>query len=461
MGSVSREDFFSRKFVDPDSHVIDLTASDNKGTNGPVPTRPTKRSPSNREGYYDSWFCTQFVNGTTSTGDVLPNDDQFATIIDRLTQFTTYIGAVKELAPSTGKEHYHFYVKTKEKMTKARMIALTSSTCDVEVTKGNFEQSLVYFEKTGMPILEIGDRPEITKDGPYRKHLHSVMLEKFTQNNYQLERMTDLEIFRFGSGLNMVREVRMGTAELKKLEGNLKNHHTWLIGPPGCGKTTYAIHTLTRAGGKYYDHLPNKWFDGNTDPTLPWLFDDLGPDNRHLAQLLKRAADRQPFSTEYKGGTLMVRPEKVIVTSNYSLEEFCGEDKDLYNALERRFNVLVFSRERSRSWLAELNPDLPPLSDQVYDDFENRYFARTVAYHQPGNSGTFVPPTPDETPSQSTITTLPVSVGATLPTVLVDDPPKLTRCETFVMDRRPACRTPYPTKKNRVDIKGEESDDEA
>ena len=64
--------------------------------------------------------------------------------------------------------------------------------------------------------------------------------------------------------------------------------------------------------------------------------------NECTGSQLKIWADRYPFSAQIKGGTLLkIRPTKLIVLSNYEMEECFPNEADLL-PLKRRFTIKRF-----------------------------------------------------------------------------------------------------------------------
>lgn len=59
---------------------------------------------------------------------------------------------------------------------------------------------------------------------------------------------------------------------------------------------------------------------------------------------LKRWSDYYPFPCEGKNTELLIRPRRIVVTSNYSMGTLYGADDASYQALRSRFRIWRFEK---------------------------------------------------------------------------------------------------------------------
>lgn len=108
--------------------------------------------------------------------------------------------------------------------------------------------------------------------------------------------------------------------------------HIWIHGCTGVGKSRYVWKNFP---GAYRKPL-NKWWDHYSKEEVVVLEDVDPTHEKWLGHLLKVWSDHYPFIAERKGGSRQIRPEKIIVTSNYSIADVF-KDNGIYLPLQRRF----------------------------------------------------------------------------------------------------------------------------
>ncbi len=110
----------------------------------------------------------------------------------------------------------------------------------------------------------------------------------------------------------------------------------WIYGETGSGKT----HMARTENGTYYSKLCNKWWDGYQGEDCV-IIEDMDPNHSKLAHHLKLWCDKWSFTAEVKGGTRSLRPKKVIITSQYSIQEvFMQSGEEAIAAIQRRCKVI-------------------------------------------------------------------------------------------------------------------------
>lgn len=226
-----------------------------------------------------------------------------------------------------GQLHWHVLLQNK---CPVYLKSIRSGTAHWEVPK-HIKGALDYITRKGNPKFQEGSLNCNTRD--------KADFQGFVE---ECKTASDLELIQgpyaqfYAQYQRFVDKVRYTFRNVDILEGELTN--IWCYGYAGTGKTKWVWDNFRE---KLYVKSLNKWWDGY-DGQEVILLDDWDPSHKCLTWHLKMWADRYPFQGEYKGGSRLIRPKMIIITSNYPIE-MCFEEPDL-SAIKRRFKVHHFIR---------------------------------------------------------------------------------------------------------------------
>lgn len=211
----------------------------------------------------------------------------------------------------------------------ARLTAMKKlhATAHWEVAKGSSEQNITYCSKDGN-VIERGTRP-VTKSELGKREKTNWDDAKTAAKEGRLDDIPSEIYFRFyRTAKEIMKDHMVKPADAEGLTG------IWYYGPPGAGKSRQARIDYPEA----YDKMQNKWWDGYQGQDNV-IIDDF--DSKELGHHLKLWGDRYSFLAETKGGAINIRPKKIVITSNYKIEDLF-EDTVLAGAIKRRFTVTYF-----------------------------------------------------------------------------------------------------------------------
>lgn len=199
----------------------------------------------------------------------------------------------------------------------------------LEVQRGTCNQAAEYCKKDG-EWEEWGDKPDHGGGKTQREKWRDIItLAELGQLDELRERFPG-EFFRYYERMRSLR-IRPATP----IDGPLE--HEWWVGDTGTGKSR----RLWREYPEHYAKELNKWWDGYRDEDIVAI-EEWAPKNECTASFLKIWADRYPFPAQIKGGTLQkIRPRKIIVLSNYTIEQ-CFPNAEDRDPIKRRFKVVRF-----------------------------------------------------------------------------------------------------------------------
>lgn len=227
-----------------------------------------------------------------------------------------------ETAPTTGQRHLQGYVYFKNARVRPNLEPLKPHW---EPAKGSGPQNLEYCTKEDDDPFIFGECPKDSKKAgaaAWEDALASARagdLASIPPKMYVSHYATWHKIMSLEGDKPVVQD------------GNLLNEWHW--GPAGVGKSRAARLLYP----EYYLKAKSKWWDGyRGEDTV--IIDDWSPFTVGLTDVLKEWADRYPFQAEVKNGMQLIRPKRIVITSQYSIEQVWS-DEETRAAMRRRFRV--------------------------------------------------------------------------------------------------------------------------
>ena len=170
----------------------------------------------------------------------------------------------------------------------------------------------------------------------------------------------DIRVRCYGTLKRIYNDERLDSKNLKDLEGPME--HEWYFGEGGTGKTMVARKENPGA----FIKSCNKWWDGYKGEEVV-IVEDFDIRHECLTHHMKIWCDRWIFPAEVKGASFKIRPRKIIVTSNYKMEDIWKNDAQALQALTRRYKVREFTEKWDESKSDEENyvrlSAIKPISD--------------------------------------------------------------------------------------------------
>jgi len=194
----------------------------------------------------------------------------------------------------------------------------------IEATRGTPEEASNYCKKDGNfreqgELCNIGNAAVIKAD-----HWKEVLQLARAGQMEELQELFPSEFIRYNRSLNNIRAENMNPQDCEK-------KCVWLWGKPGTGKSRFAFNF-----DEVYPKMCNKWWDGFKGQRVV-VIDEFEKSHACLSHHLKIWADRHPFINEIKTSAGAHLYDRLIVTSNYAIEQIWPEDQMIQQAVKRRF----------------------------------------------------------------------------------------------------------------------------
>lgn len=252
----------------------------------------------------------------------------------------TYM-VVGEEVGEQGTNHVQGFVIMK-KRTKVSTMKKFLPTAHLELMRGSSEQAADYCKKDGNfmehGVFELIQPCRSNLTAKDRSKGGQISSEKFKQAiSWSIghefvklrEEMPDMYFRHYHTIKRIAMDHPMPTMCLDKLDNE------WIYGVPGIGKSRL----VRQENDDLYIKPHSKWWLGYQGQKNV-LIDDLSKTHAPwIGDFLKIWADHYPFNAETKGDGSLIRPSRILITSNYSIEELWPQDEALQEALRRRFKV--------------------------------------------------------------------------------------------------------------------------
>lgn len=250
-----------------------------------------------------------------------------------LAQEVRYIVWGYEVAPSTETPHLQGFVSYANPRSAANVARVIGG--HVEPARGTPAQAAEYCKKEGT-FFEAGEVP-VHSDSGGRERERWDSVRRLAESGQYADVPSDIFIRYFGA-ITRIRNLWLSQNCPPDLD-QLENY--WIKGETGSGKSR-SVRDIARARDlRVYLKEPNKWWDGyDGEPIV--LIEELAPEHRNLlGSYLKIWTDHYQFRCENKGGSLVIRPKCVVVTSNWDMQTIFHLEGE-YAPLARRFTYLDY-----------------------------------------------------------------------------------------------------------------------
>lgn len=202
-----------------------------------------------------------------------------------------------------------------------------------EIARGTPKQASEYCEKDGV-VFEIGTRPlsQVDKGGKEQSRWKDAFV---AVDEGRLEDVSmDILCCHLKQVEYAVKRVRLGKRKVVTLDG--PSEHQWIVGKTRCGKTRRA---MLENPGAYIKDPNTVWWDGYNGEEVV-IIDDFDKFQVKQGGDIKRWLDRYPVQAQTKGGQEIIRPRKVVVTSQYYPSEIWDDPKTVDAIMGDRVTII-------------------------------------------------------------------------------------------------------------------------
>lgn len=266
--------------------------------------------------------------------ETLADEDTFRGILERLSG-VRYCIIGKEVAPTTGRKHYQGFIQFTHQRLLTQIQKILECHCEPMHKNSTPYKNYEYCMKDGDIWYEFGTKPVPAGEGEI-----SAWTEAYAAavtGDYEVIR-PDIRVRYY----NVLQRIHADSAPAPVPLDTTEPVGIWIYGPPGSGKTRY---TFEHFPGHYKKGKTKWWCWYQHQPVV--VIQDITPKFvRENYDMILEWADVWPFPAEFKGGNFPhgIRPQQIVFTSNWSLDEVCDCFEDHQRAaLKRRFKCILIN----------------------------------------------------------------------------------------------------------------------
>lgn len=288
----------------------------------------------------ENWVSTIHYGNEDSIYDTL---EEVQAPLNKIKAKCRYWIVGQEICPTTGKKHLQCFFQFKERIRRTTLVRILPAFFDPMSKFSSPQAAADYCKKEGnfkeegelKPIVGAAAQAEGRNRGGDKNAERWKRARAILEGNGDIADLDDQIYVVHYSSCMAIRRRHMPPPQIMNWT---ETPNLWIYGKSGCGKSRKAF---TENPGAY-SKMCNKWWDGYTGQKVA-IIDDF--DKRHdvLIHHLKIWADRYGYIAEIKGGAEQIRPEKIIITSNYAPEDIWSDVTGDLEPIRRKFRVINMS----------------------------------------------------------------------------------------------------------------------
>lgn len=249
-------------------------------------------------------------------------------------QYIKYVIIGKETAPTTGMLHLQGYAEF-YKQQRFSTVKKICSRMHFQARKGSQKEAIAYCKKEGDFI----ERGIACRQGR-RNDLNNFLA--FLADGKSIKWILQNNNINY----QQLRFLQLAEPYLYK-QKFINRKIIWCYGPTGSGKTHFAK-TFTNIEDIYFKDVNSKWWCGYTGQSVV-VMDEIRADNIKFSYLLYLFQDL-PVRVEYKGGSIPLVADTIILTSPYTpMQLYGGSVENMQQLIRRIAEIKYFNGDNSLS----------------------------------------------------------------------------------------------------------------